>query len=282
MTVHTHVRTLNGESLTEEQFKKFVPSVYAGEAHESRSDRYTYIPTIDILREMYRHGFQPVEARQARTRTAGKRDFTKHMVKLRHKDRAFIVGDIIPEITLVNAHDGSSSYEFFGGLFRPICTNGMVASEGFAASVRIPHKGDVLDDVIDGSFTVLGETQRLTDFADQTRRIRMSQDDIREYGNLALKVMGKEKELNWSQVTSPRRAGDGQANLWHVFQRTQENAIKGGLLAQVEKEVVSRGRRVVIPATRSTRAVNGIDGNIDLNQKLWGLTVEFAKMKELA
>ncbi|EAY8113439.1 DUF945 domain-containing protein, partial [Salmonella enterica] len=72
-------------ALTNDELMRCVPSVFSGEKHESRSDRYTYIPTITLLDNLRKEGFQPFFACQTRTRDAGKREHTKHMLRLRRE-----------------------------------------------------------------------------------------------------------------------------------------------------------------------------------------------------
>ena len=72
--------------LTNDEIARYAPSVLASDAHESRGDRYAFIPTIHVLDRLRREGFQPFEVRQTNCRDDGKRAFTKHMVRLRHPD----------------------------------------------------------------------------------------------------------------------------------------------------------------------------------------------------
>ncbi|MDX8024610.1 DUF932 domain-containing protein, partial [Escherichia coli] len=51
--------------------------------HTSRSQNYTYIPTITVLESLQREGFQPFFACQTRVRDPGRRGYTKHMLRLR-------------------------------------------------------------------------------------------------------------------------------------------------------------------------------------------------------
>ncbi len=57
--------------LTRDELAHYVPSVFSEEKHESRSDRYTYIPTITLLDNLKREGFQPFFACQTRVRDWG-------------------------------------------------------------------------------------------------------------------------------------------------------------------------------------------------------------------
>ncbi len=110
--------------LTREELFRVVPSVFSEDKHESRSERYTYIPTISLLDSLQREGFQPFFACQTRVRDPGRREHTKHMLRLRREGQ--ITGKQVPEIILLNSHDGSSSYQMLPGLFRAVCQNGLV------------------------------------------------------------------------------------------------------------------------------------------------------------
>lgn len=121
--------------LTRDELAHYVPSVFSvfsvfsEEKHESRSDRYTYIPTISLLDNLQREGFQPFFACQTRVRDPNKREHTKHMLLLRREGQ--IKGNQVPEIILLNSHDGSSSYQMLPGLFRSVCQNGLICGESF-------------------------------------------------------------------------------------------------------------------------------------------------------
>ena len=45
--------------LSDDQIARIAPSIFAQEAHESRSERYVYIPTIDVLNGLRHEGFEP-------------------------------------------------------------------------------------------------------------------------------------------------------------------------------------------------------------------------------
>ena len=152
-------RVLRSKSpLTDEQIRNVAPSVFADAAHSSRSARYSTIPTSEVLASLRREGFQPFAVTQGGSRDEQKRDFTKHMLRLRHESTMGAqVGDSFQEIVLVNSHDGTSSYQLMAGMFRLVCSNGMVvgAGNGFD-EVRIKHAGNVIPAVIDGCVEILG------------------------------------------------------------------------------------------------------------------------------
>lgn len=145
---------LRSESpLSDEQIRAVAPSIFAEAPHESRSERYSYIPTATVLQELRGEGFEPFMVCQTRVRRDDRRDFTKHMIRLRHASQIDARGEA-NEIILLNSHDGTSSYQMLAGMFRFVCQNGLVCGDT-VADVRVPHKGDVAAQVIEGAYEVL-------------------------------------------------------------------------------------------------------------------------------
>ena len=243
--------------LTREELFRVVPSVFSEDKHASRSARYTWIPTITILENLQREGFQPFFACQTRVRDPGRREHTKHMLRLRREGQ--ITGKQVPEIILLNSHDGSSSYQMLPGLFRSVCYNGLVCGTSFG-EVRVPHKGDVVEKVIEGAYEVLGVFDRVEEKRDAMQSLLLPPPAQQAFARAALTYrFGEEHQpVTEAQILSARRWQDESSDLWTTYQRIQENLIKGGLPGRTTK-----GKRA------HTRAVNGIDGDVKLNRALW-------------
>uniref|UniRef100_UPI000B1E2B76 DUF932 domain-containing protein n=1 Tax=Escherichia coli TaxID=562 RepID=UPI000B1E2B76 len=94
--------------LTHEELMHHVPGIFGEEKHTSRSQNYTYIPTITVLESLQREGFQPFFACQTRVRDPGRRGYTKHMLRLRRAGE--INGEPVPVIILLTSPDGTSGY----------------------------------------------------------------------------------------------------------------------------------------------------------------------------
>jgi len=263
--------------LTNDELMRVVPSAFSVEKHESRSDRYTYIPTIALLDRLREEGFQPsgrvrgaprpFSPSQSRVRNPDRREFTKHMLRLRRGDN--FSGKEVPEILLLNSHDGSSSYKMIPGMYRQVCTNGLVCWKSFG-EINVPHKGDIVGQVIEGAYEVLGIFDNVTENIEMMKGITVSPDERILLANTALDIKydGKEAPVTAEKILVPRRYEDKQTDLWTTYNTVQENLIKGGL----------RGRTAKGKNT-TTRPVTGIDGDIKLNQALWKMAEEFAKLK---
>lgn len=257
--------------LSDDQIRRVAPSIFADGKHESRSERYTYIPTIDVLRGLRNEGFQPFMVCQTRVRAQDKREFTKHLIRMRPASE--ITGEDVNEIILLNSHDGSSGFQLLGGVYRFVCQNGMVAGETIG-EVRVPHRGNIVQNVIDGAFDVLDGFDLICEQKDGMKAVTLDRDEQHAFARsaLALRYDPTDTEapapITEGQLLAPRRFEDRRDDLWTVFQRTQENLTRGGLHGR------SRSGR-----SMSTRPITGIDQNVKLNRALWMLAESMRQLK---
>lgn len=255
--------------LSDDEIRHAAPSIFSESAHESRSSRYTYIPTIDVLTKLRHEGFQPFMVCQTRVRDEGKREHTKHMIRLRHADQ--ITGSEANEIILLNSHDGSSSYQMLAGMFRFVCSNGMVCGETLS-DVRVRHNGDVVGEVIEGAFKVLDSFETISEQRDSMKGLTLNQGEQAAFARAALTLKYDTETaaapVTENQVLQARRFDDRSNDMWTTFNRVQENMLKGGL----------RGRSAT-GRTATTREVKGIDQSVKLNRALWVLAEEMRRLK---
>lgn len=281
MSVYTSTARFDtGRALTEDELRKLAPSIFAKTAHESRSERFQPIPTIEVLRGLEKEGFVAVGARQSSCRTEGKADYTKHLIRLRRIDdgKVYSVGDTVCEILLKNANDGTSAYELMAGLFRVRCLNSLVTQTGTIEEIKVRHSGDVQAKVIDGTYTVLKAAENALVAPQDWSTLRLNSEEkeilaqsahILRFGDADGAVT---TPIQPAQLLKQRRADDVSDDLWTTWNVVQENAIKGGIRA-FGRDDLGRPRRV------KSRAVTGIDQDIKLNKALWHLGAEMAKLK---
>jgi Domain of unknown function (DUF932) len=274
-------RRLGSSILNDDDLRSIAPSIFAADKHESRSARYAYIPTAEIVDGMRANGFLPVFAKQGRSRIAGKEAFTKHLVRFRHQGEDTAtgkMGGVYPEVVVVNSHDGTSAYKVMAGLMRLVCLNGLMVSDKELASVTVPHKGDVMNQVIEGSFTVLSESRSAIEMADTWQGITLGRDEQMIMADAAHLIRFGDSDGEISTVIEPeqllqtRRMADDGADLWRVANRIQENVIRGGLTA-MGRDAEGRPRRT------TTREVKNIDADVKINRALWLLTERMAELK---
>ena len=255
--------------LSDAEIMEIAPSIFADVKHESRSDRYTCIPTIDVLRGLQKQGFSPFMVCQTRTRDDEKRGHAKHMIRMRHASQ--INASEANEIVLLNSHDGSSSYQMIAGVFRFVCSNGMVCGDT-QSDIRVRHTGDIVDNVIEGAFHVLEGFEQVDGQRDGMKALTLNPGEQAAFANAALALKYETDiapaPITETQLLRPNRHADSAGDLWTTFNRVQEKMIRGGL----------RGRSAVGKRI-TTREVTGIDQNIKLNRALWVLAEEMRKLK---
>jgi hypothetical protein len=264
-------------ALSEDEMRRAAPSIFAARPHASRSERFRAIPTIEVLRGLEKEGFFAVGARQSGSRDATKTDYTRHMIRLRRLDNAqkYRVGDVVCEIILKNANDGTTAYELMAGLFRIRCLNSLVARIATLDSIRVRHSGDALEKVVDGTYRVLGQAEGVLAAPRDWSRITLDCDakaalaasaHVLRFGEGGKVVTPIKPE----QLLTPRRADDRADDLWTTLNVVQENVIRGGLSARAPATMGQHGHwrrgRVV-----TTRAINNIDQDVRLNKALWVL-----------
>lgn len=259
------------EALDNEALYRHVPSVFAREAHDSRSERYVYVPTIDIVEGLRREGWFPFFAVQSVPRDGSRMGHAKHMLRLRRDDG--IGKPEAAEVIIVNSHDGTSSYQMFAGMLRFVCTNSLVAGERFE-DVRVPHKGNIQHDIIEGVYTVAEDFPRLIDASETMKEIQLGEDERRVLTEASLVARYGEDDspVRPDQIIQPRRREDAGQSLWTTYNTIQENMIRGGLHGQ-KRNAEGRIRR------SQTRPVNGIDQNVTLNRALWTLAEGMQSLK---
>ena len=276
-------------ALSEDEMRRAAPSIFAARPHPSRSERFCAISTIEVLRGLEQEGFFAVGARQSGSRDPTKTDYTSHLIRLRRLDNArqYRVGDVVCEIILRNANDGTSAYELMTGLFRIRCLNSLVARIATIDSIKVRHSGDALEKVIDGTYRVLGQAEAVLAAPRDWSRIALDCDaraalaasaHALRFGDSQGKVATPIKP---EQLLTPRRADDRADDLWTVMNVVQENVMRGGLSARAPASTDQHGGwrrgRVV-----TTRAINNIDRDVKLNRGLWGLGERMAASFGLA
>jgi len=267
--------------LSDDQLMDVAPSIFASEPWGEVSDRYTFIPTIGVVNALRNEGFFPVKASQSRTRIDGKGMFTKHMLRFRREQdlnmprvvegnahHFYKIPPEIPELVLVNSHDRSSGYQLNGGIWRKICSNGLMVQSSYMGSISVRHSGNIADEVIEGSYSIIKEMPKILSKIDSLKAIILDPKQQEIYANAALELRYPKDDAgnNRSPIKAPqllaaRRDADKAPDLWTTFNRVQENFMKGGL-----KGIATTGRR-----TR-TRKIGSVNEDLRLNKALWTLT----------
>jgi hypothetical protein len=275
------MNALTSSALSVSHLQSLAPAIFAESAHESRSQRYGYIPTVNILNELNALGWYAASAMQSKSRKPGSENHTKHLIRLRHHNLPG-TAEAIPEVLLENSHNGTSGYKVMAGLFRMLCFNGLAVASSTIQSISIPHTLHAATKVIEGTYSVLDQTAKLSNVVEQWRKIPLTLPQATEFAERAHALRFTERNPETGQLKTtvtpdrllvPRRLDDTPQTLWHTFNTVQENVVAGGL-DDPRQSYTASGR--VKWRQLKTRPVKSIDLDLKLNKGLWAIAEQFA------
>jgi hypothetical protein len=165
---------------------------------------------------------------------------------------------------MVNSHDGSRPISFDMGLFRLVCSNGLVRKSHDMGGFKERHTKltfSALKDLISEKLDSLPKTiEQINGWASRV----MTSEEIRNFATDAIKLRaGEEKSPEQYEINSilaTRRSADEGNSLWQVFNTVQENLTKGGFQM----------------ADRQARAITNPWADMTLNQGIWQLAEQYA------
>ena len=262
--------------LSKEKLFKLAPSIFTQASSHKTSNKYAPIATEQIIDKLMSEGFFPTWATQTKSLSQESKAFAKHMLRFQRHDALQNNQGLYPELVLINSHDGLSSYRLMAGLFRLVCGNGMIAGQAYN-EIRIKHQGDVIGNVIEGTYKVIETANQMLDVSDDMASIHLNADEKGIFAQAAHALKFSDSEgammVTPESLLQPRRYVDQKDNdLFTVFNVIQENLIKGGIRGY-------RLNKYGYTTRTKTREVKAIDQNVKLNRALWTLTEKMMEMK---
>ena len=249
--------------------KELAPAIFATEpASYINLNRYKFTPTTDIINHMDTLGWKLTNAKQSKTKVPLRQNFGVHITEFQHPD-LYIKNsegrvEARPTVVLLNSHDGSRPINFEMGLFRLVCSNGLMVKDKDFGGFKERHTKYTLQEVqnmIEQKMLGLNST---VEKINRWSGIEMSAKDRRAFAIDALALrLGEEKvaeDYEIMEILSPRRDADAPNTLWHTFNRVQENIIRGGYQMN----------------NRTARPITNPIQDMVLNQGLWSLADKYA------
>ena len=267
----------NADALTMDQMHERCPAAFSSSASPETSSRYGFVNTADAINILQDNGFSPVRAIQKPSRKGGSVLFNDHMITF-NAPKAFDGSGERGELILYNSHNAKSSLKLFAGAFRFICSNGIVAGEGFEAKLRhsmLTANGfndlvndqakalPALMDSIERLKSIAMDPKQVLDFAYDAAALRWDMDP-----NLLGDIVGRGSfATKWTllDMNATRRYGDAGSDLWTVFNRSQEALIRGGVRIRSYTERNQHG------ANRKARPIAALAETVRVNRKLWDM-----------
>ncbi len=252
--------------LSDDQLRTQAPSVFAPQAIEDLSERYTFLPTSQVVNAMRGAGWAPVQAQEQRVRLENRKGFQRHLIRFQKRDELAVAGEYTAEIALLNSHDGTSAYQLHAALYRFSCANGLMVSDGTLESLKIRHSGFSPERLIEASFDLAQNLPKVTDRVGQMKARRLTPAESEQFATEAMQLRYEDLALapvEPGKLLRALRYDDAGNDLWRVLNRVQEHLTQGGLKGWRR----SPGGKII----GRMRAVTGLTQSVDLNLRLWNL-----------
>ena len=278
--------TQNDSSLTSigykvatiDELRAHVPAAFSEHESPKLSERYSFVPTYDLLKAFEKINWLPVYGKQN-----GVSAYARHMIRLANPDLGFMdlkTDKVKPQVILDNSHNGGSPAMAHMGLFRLVCINGLVvAMPGMYSSVKLRHIGINIEElkqlmnVVAEQYTTVGKhigemqehmlnQEQREEFVIRAIASREPHVFIKEDGTID--VAKVTTMINPKQIIEPLRSEDAKEDLWTVFNVVQERLVKG----EFERRTMSGRNAKPKGITNATR-------NINFNKTLWTLAESY-------
>lgn len=261
--------------MTKEEIKAKAPYVFAeNPTNPGVSDRYVMATTETIIDDMAKLGWDVVDCKQQRANKRSKvRSF--HMLAFQNP-KVFITKianngeetvDCFPRIILTNSHDGFHSFKFMIGLFRCVCSNGLVIATDTFADVSIRHINYTFDELREMVAKAISTVSDNISVMNEMQKTILNEEQKKALATEALKIRGgddEDKPLkvaddDLEDILAPVRDDDKANDLWTVFNILQEKIIKGNF-----KMISNTNNKV-----RKARPITGLAKDLEINQALF-------------
>lgn len=261
---------LAGGFLTEDDLRKKCPCAFMTEpSNPDVSTLYVPANTKTVVDDMAKLGWYPVDAKQQRQRGAMKYSF--HMVAFQNPDvvvRNLEGGvDCWPRIILTNSHDGMHAFKFMVGLYRVVCSNGLVIASDQFADLSIRHVAYTFQELRDLTAGVIAQLPKQIELINGMKRVMLTKKQKIDFASAAFKIRrGIKEDVPFmlpfdvaEEIIEPARSEDHGDDLWTVYNILQEKMTRGGFKASAD------------PAKkpRKVRAITAVAKDLDMNRKLF-------------
>jgi len=242
-----------------ENIKVIAPSVFTTEKASHLSDKYVQTPTSRVVEDLMNLGWVVTKVQEVKSRKY--KGFQKHLVVFRNPD-IMIKGengdDSFPQILLTNSHDGKAAFNFRVGIFRLVCSNGLVISDADFNNVSIRHINYTFESLQTKINEIIAKLPGLVNKINVFKAKTLTEIEMNDFATKASQLRTK-KTVNIMDVLSATRTEDQGNDLWVVFNRVQEKILGGSY--------TSGGRKA--------RSVKNFQKDIQLNEQLFELAESY-------
>jgi len=243
--------------LSIETLQEVAPSVFATSPSPKMSNKYTFVPTIEVVENFDREGWKVYSAKQV-----GKGNYAQHELRLRNGELPQ-VGDSLIEAVIRNSHNGISSFSVSSGLHRLVCSNGLTVPTSIADAISVRHMNfdlGMVREITDQFAERLPVIQRSVGKMESTF---LSEGQLVDFVNKSAMIRwekGSIPKFKLEDFLRPERDGDVGNSVWKTFNVIQEKFVRGGMKYNSKK-----GRVVSMRELKNFYNINKV------NTGLWEL-----------
>ena len=260
------------QPLEDNEIKYLAPVAFKSEmstqevANLGLSHHYSFVPTMNVVRDLQTMGWDCVDAKQVKARKKSTNGYQKHMLTFEHPKYKVEGVEEYPQLLLTNSHDGGNAFQLSAGIFRLVCSNGLVIKTEDYGTQRLIHKGysfEAVQEMVEGFIATIDETMtRIT----AMKRTKLNEDQMIEFAKQAALLRFTSKSYNEENIDkvvyidelldATRKEDNGNA-VWEVFNRVQERLVGGNYHYKGTKD-----------KPRKARPIKNFQQNFEVNKKL--------------
>jgi len=241
---------------TPELIKSIAPSVFATEPASKMTNKYSFVPTDQVIGFFEQEGWNISSVSQS-----GKGQHALHEIKFRNSQLP-AVGDTLVEAVIRNSHNGTSGFSLGAGLYRLVCSNGLIVPTSVSERFNIRHKSFTLDEVKELTENFSKKLPKIEESVSKMMRRILSTDEKIDFVKKASKFRwatgSMPTTMNIEDILAPLRKEDSEDNLWTTFNLVQEKFVRGGVEYKTKT-----GRNSSLRSLKNIVSVNYV------NTKLW-------------
>lgn len=276
---------LSTDFLTMDDLKRVCPHAFKTEPTNPKvSKRYIHANTATVVEDLAKLGWYPTQAKQCRPRKNSSNTRSFHMIAFQNPDVKICktitdvdgttkeVVDAYPRIILTNSHDGFNSFKFMVGLFRLVCSNGLVVCSNEMVNMSIVHVKYDFETLREVVAKAINEVPNIVCTMNTMRNTTLNENEKKELATAVVKIRKEiedDKKFEIDEQTimdilNPVREADKGDDLWSVFNVCQEKLIKGGFHSLDKND-----------KSRKQRGITSIKKDVEYNQRLWEVATRF-------
>jgi len=274
----TKEKVANHQGLNDEEIKHLCPVAFKNRMVTSEiqklglSKHYSFVPTTKVVNDLRAMGWECVDAVQVKARKKSTNGYQKHMLTFEHPDYKVEGAEEYPQLLLTNSHDGGNAFTLSAGIFRMICSNGLVLKTEDYGTSRLVHKGysfDAVQKMVNDFVATIDETLTRITAMKQVEITKAQQIEFAKQAALLRFTAKSYNEDNIADVVdldgllNAERKEDKGNGLWEVYNRVQESLVQGKYLYASNGKVNNSDTK-----TRKARPIKNFKQSIDVNKKL--------------